>query len=116
MNTATVWRWFTAACVRVGLKASPHWFRHAHASHALEHNEKLHVVQATLGHANLATTSRYVHVRPGASSGDSLVMDKGCRGNFYQLQFEDLVDDEEPEAAPARARGRARGRRRPKNV
>jgi site-specific recombinase XerD len=31
------------------------------------------LVQATLGHASLATTSRYTHCRPGESSGDFLV-------------------------------------------
>jgi hypothetical protein len=35
----------------------------------------LHEVQATLGHANVATTSGYLHVRPGSSSG--LKLDPG---------------------------------------
>jgi integrase/recombinase XerD len=29
---------------------SPHWLRHAHASHALDHGAPIHLVQATLGH------------------------------------------------------------------
>ena len=55
---------------RAGLDkgVSPHWFRHAHASHALDRGCPIHVVQATLGHASLATTSKYVHVRPSESS------------------------------------------------
>lgn len=53
-------------------KASPHWLRHAHASHALDRGAPVHLVQGTLGHASLSTTSRYVHVRPGESSGDYL--------------------------------------------
>ncbi len=48
---------------------SPHWLRHACASHSLDRGAPVHVVQATLGHASLATTSRYVHVRPGQSVG-----------------------------------------------
>jgi len=48
---------------------SPHWLRHAHASHALDRNAPIHVVQATLGHASLSSTSRYVHARPTDSSG-----------------------------------------------
>ncbi|HEY7084257.1 MAG TPA: tyrosine-type recombinase/integrase [Hyphomicrobiaceae bacterium] len=51
---------------------SPHWWRHAHATHAIENNEPLHVVSATLGHASVAVTSVYLHVRPGRSSGDAL--------------------------------------------
>ena len=63
-----------AAAVRAGLTArvSPHWLRHAHASHALDRGAAVHVVQHTLGHASLATTTRYVHVQPGESSGHSL--------------------------------------------
>jgi integrase/recombinase XerD len=51
---------------------SPHWFRHAHASHSLSRGAPVHVVQATLGHASLETTTRYTHVRPGDSSAKYL--------------------------------------------
>lgn len=51
---------------------SPHWFRHAHASHALEAGAPITLVRDTLGHSNLTTTSRYSHVRPNASSGQYL--------------------------------------------
>ena len=49
-----------------------HWLRHAHASHALDHGAPLHLVQATLGHRSIATTSKYLHARPCASSGEYL--------------------------------------------
>ena len=49
-------------------KISPHWLRHAHASHALDHGAPIHLVQATLGHSSVATTSAYLHARPGDSS------------------------------------------------
>ena len=63
-----------AAARRAGLAApvSPHWLRHAHASHALDRGAAVHEVQLTLGHASLATTSRYVHLRPDRSSGHAL--------------------------------------------
>jgi len=59
-----------AAARKAGLekKVSPHWLRHAHASHALERTAPLHLVQATLGHASIATTGRYLHARPTDSS------------------------------------------------
>ena len=59
-----------AAAARAGLspELSAHWLRHAHASHALDHGAPLHVLQASLGHASLTTTTRYVHVRPGDGS------------------------------------------------
>ena len=54
---------------------SPHWLRHAHASHALDHGATLAEVQATLGHASVGTTSTYLHARPKCSSG--LKLDAG---------------------------------------
>lgn len=59
------------AARRAGLDVpvSPHWLRHAHASHALDRGAPIHLVQATLGHASVATTGRYLHARPQDSSG-----------------------------------------------
>ncbi len=59
-----------AAAVRAGLsgKVSPHWLRHAHASHALERGAKIHLVAETLGHSSVAVTGRYLHARPTDSS------------------------------------------------
>lgn len=53
----------------IGKPVSPHWLRHAHASHALDRGAPVHLVQETLGHASLATTTRYSHARPDESSG-----------------------------------------------
>jgi integrase/recombinase XerD len=47
---------------------SPHWLRHAHATHALERGAAIHDVQANLGHESLSTTTRYVHARPSSGS------------------------------------------------
>jgi site-specific recombinase XerD len=47
---------------------SPHWMRHAHASHALDRGAPIHLVQATLGHASISTTGKYLHARPVDSS------------------------------------------------
>jgi len=52
----------------IELAVSPHWFRHAHASHALDRGAPIHLVQATLGHASITTTGRYLHARPNDSS------------------------------------------------
>jgi integrase/recombinase XerD len=49
-------------------QVSPHWLRHAHASHSLDRGAPIHLVQATLGHASVATTGRYLHARPSDSS------------------------------------------------
>ncbi len=47
---------------------SPHWLRHAHASHALDRGCPIHLVQSDLGHASVSTTGRYLHARPGDGS------------------------------------------------
>lgn len=66
------------AAERAGVNApvSPHWLRHAHASHALDHGAPIHLVQATLGHSSVATTSNYLHARPDDSSARFLIMKK----------------------------------------
>ncbi|HEY9668362.1 MAG TPA: tyrosine-type recombinase/integrase [Coleofasciculaceae cyanobacterium] len=57
-----------AARAGINKKVSPHWLRHAHATHALENGADIGLVQQTLGHANVATTSRYLSARPERSS------------------------------------------------
>lgn len=51
---------------------SPHWLRHAHASHSLDRGANINLVRDTLGHASLATTGKYTHARPNASSSQYL--------------------------------------------
>jgi site-specific recombinase XerD len=65
-----------AAAMRAKIKGnvSAHWLRHAHASHALDRGAPPHLVQSTLGHASLSTTSRYLHARPGDSSARYLAV------------------------------------------
>ncbi len=57
-----------ARAAGIAKKVSPHWLRHAHASHSLNRGAPLHLVQNTLGHSSVATTSRYLHARPDDSS------------------------------------------------
>jgi site-specific recombinase XerD len=42
-------------------RASPHWLRHSHASHALEAGADLTTVRDNLRHASVSTTSLYLH-------------------------------------------------------
>lgn len=42
-------------------RASMHWMRHTHATHALQNNVQLKTVRDNLGHASLNTTSIYIH-------------------------------------------------------
>ena len=54
--------------LKVASLVSPHWLRHAHASHAMDKGAPVHLVKDTLGHASVATTGRYLHARPTDSS------------------------------------------------
>jgi site-specific recombinase XerD len=41
-------------------RASTHWLRHTHASHAIARGTRVEIAQQILGHASLATTTAYV--------------------------------------------------------
>jgi len=76
LSKTQAWRIVRAAALRAGIKGnvSPHWMRHAHASHSLERGASLALVGSTLGHANVSTTSKYVHARPSDSSSRVLAI------------------------------------------
>jgi integrase/recombinase XerD len=76
LHPSQVLRIVKAAAKRAGLSGaeSPHWLRHAHASHALDRGAPIHLVQATLGHSSVATTGRYTHARPTDSSARYLAL------------------------------------------
>ncbi|HEM7808133.1 site-specific integrase [Burkholderia multivorans] len=42
-------------------RASPHWMRHTHASHALARGAELIMVRDNLRHSSISTTSTYLH-------------------------------------------------------
>jgi integrase/recombinase XerD len=49
-------------------RVSPHWLRHASASHSIDRGETLPVVRDTLGQSSIAVTDVYSHARPGQGS------------------------------------------------
>jgi len=71
LDATALWRIVSEAASRAGIigKVSPHWLRHAHASHAIEKGASIVLVQETLGHESLTTTTKYTHARPEDSSG-----------------------------------------------
>lgn len=74
LDESTVFLIVRRAAARAGItgNVSPHWMRHAHATHALENGAPITLVAETLGHKSIETTSKYTHVRPNASSGQYL--------------------------------------------
>lgn len=76
LDPAQAWRIVRAAAKRAGIEkaVSPHFLRHAHASHAIERGVKVTTIRDTLGHASIAITDRYAHARPEESSGLALAV------------------------------------------
>lgn len=76
LDPSQVHRIVHAAAVRAGVpgNVSAHWLRHSHASHALDRGATVALVRDTLGHASLATTSRYTHAKPDDSSAMHLIV------------------------------------------
>ena len=74
LSTSQIWRIVKGIAKKTEINpdVSPHWLRHAHASHSLDRGAGVHLVQAQLGHASLATTSKYVHAKPKDTSGNYL--------------------------------------------
>lgn len=69
LDPSRVWTIVSEAAAAAGIEGvSPHWLRHAHATHSLANGASLTAVQSGLGHESLATTTRYVHASPENSS------------------------------------------------
>lgn len=70
LSRQAVHRAVKRAARRAGLgdQVSAHWLRHSHASHALDNGCQVHVLREQMGHADLKTTTGYLHLKPGESS------------------------------------------------
>ncbi len=73
-TVATVIEKDTPATAEKLRRASPHWMRHTHATHALARGAELTTVRDNLRHASVATTSIYLHtdeVKRARQMGDA---------------------------------------------
>lgn len=81
LDPRSVWKIVKDAAIRAGVPdkeragdVSPHWLRHSHASHSLDHHAPISVVRDTLGHSSIAVTNTYIHSRPNESSSTYLTL------------------------------------------
>jgi len=73
LTSVQVFRIVRDAAKRIGLNSvSPHWLRHAHASHSLDRGATIALVKETLGHEDIKTTGKYLHAKPDSSSAEYL--------------------------------------------
>lgn len=79
------------AAQRAGIKrrVHPHLFRHACATHMLDAGADLRTIQVMLGHADIRTTARYLHV--------SIQRLQAVRSPFDALQLKPIHKPEESE-------------------
>lgn len=82
------------AAKRAGIdrQVTAHWLRHGHATHALESGAPLPLISQTLGHVNIATTARYLHIAPSESSSAYVSL----RGSVRGKKTPAATDDCEP--------------------
>ena len=64
LSRQQIWRIVRRAAQMAGLSqdVSPHWLRHAHASHSLDRKAPIHLVQETLG-AQISSHNEQVYAR-----------------------------------------------------
>ncbi len=72
LSESRVWQIVTSIADKTGVHASPHFFRHAHATQAMKKTSQ-RIIQQTLGWKSPLTMMKYQHVMPEESS--SLVLD-----------------------------------------
>ena len=83
---------------RAGLKEGihPHTLRHSFASHMLEGDADLRVIQDLLGHSSVSTTQMYTHITKQEARRAYLSFHPMAAGNIEPNESsEDTADDDD---------------------
>jgi integrase len=86
VGIATLQSWMETSCRRAGLPPSRnlHKLRHTFCSHLAMRGVPAKVIQEWAGHADLATTMRYMHLSPGATDSMIRVLEEPFRAGTIQ--------------------------------
>jgi integrase/recombinase XerD len=88
MNIGCVQAAFRAATAdsQINKKVSVHSLRHSYATHLIEANVNLKVVQYILGHSSIVTTARYTHfTKVTLENSDSAINEIMAKVHFHDL-------------------------------
>ncbi|MDF5730997.1 MAG: tyrosine-type recombinase/integrase [Rhizonema sp. PD38] len=102
LDQSQVNRIVATAAIAAGInkKVSPHWLRHAHAIHSLKRGASLHLVQKTVGHSSIATTSRYLYAHLDDSSALYLDVLSNTTKHISQQSTNENLEEQHKQKQP----------------